>query len=358
MGKSMGRCTCSRLLPVVLILLGTACQPGPHPNEAAEQPEDAAPVEYSGTPEPVRVLPYWVPSAQFAGYYVGIEKGIYRKYGIDLELLDFDPLMSTQDVIRQKRTDFAILWLVNAIDLRSKGVDIVDIAQMSTRSSLMLITKKSSGINNLEDMNGRKAGIWVGYELQPRALFKKYHLNVDIILIGSNNNLFLQDGVDIMNANWFDEYHSIINNGINEDEMNRFFFADYGLNFLEDGLYCLSDLAKENPGLCSRFVKATLESWQYAFDHQEEAIDCVVRYATARNQPVNRPHQKWMLSHYKMLYIPSGSEKINTVMHKASYDSVQNILLESGFIKKAIPFESFYQPYTELPAKPATGEDQ
>src|SRR5512137_1951272 len=42
----------------------------------------------------VRLLPYWVPSAQFAGYYVGIEKGIFKKYGIDLEILPFDPQLT------------------------------------------------------------------------------------------------------------------------------------------------------------------------------------------------------------------------------------------------------------------------
>ena len=29
-------------------------------------------------------IPQWSPQAQFAGYYVAFEKGIYRKYGINL----------------------------------------------------------------------------------------------------------------------------------------------------------------------------------------------------------------------------------------------------------------------------------
>ncbi len=31
-------------------------------------------------------IPQWTPQAQFAGYYVAFEKGIYRKYGINLAI--------------------------------------------------------------------------------------------------------------------------------------------------------------------------------------------------------------------------------------------------------------------------------
>lgn len=297
----------------------------------------------------VRLLPYWVPSAQFAGYYVGIEKGIYHSHGINLEIVPYDPVVSAESVLRDKKTDFAPLWLVNAIELREKGIDIVNIVQFSSRSSLMLITKKSSGISYLEDMNGKRAGIWVGFERQPQALFKKYNLNVEIVPIGSTNNLFLQDGVDILNANWFDEYHSVLNNGVNEDELNKFFFADYGFNFLEDGIYCLREKVREDPQLCKDFVEATLESWNYAFNNQEEAINIVVKFAKALNQPVNPSHQRWMLSTYKTLYIPAGSHTINTNLVKNDFETIQQILLESRFISKITPYDSIYKPCLKLP---------
>jgi NitT/TauT family transport system substrate-binding protein len=332
------------LLPVSFI----SCDNPSDSTAAKEKTENAIETGKVKPAQHVRLLPYWVPSSQFAGYYVGIEKGIFQKHGIKLELLIFDPHQQVESVIRDKKTDFAILWLVNAMELREKGIDIVNIAQLSSRSSLMLITKKSSGISKLSDMNGKKAGIWIGYEKQPQALFKKYNLKVKMIPIGSTNNLFLQGGVDILNANWFDEYHAVINNGFNEDELNKFFFADYGLNFLEDGIYCLDDKVKENPELCAEFVAAVIESWTYAFNNQEEAIDIVEKYAKQQNQPVNRSHQRWMLSHYKELYIPPGSDSINTNLQQKDYDKIQQLMLESKLINKPIPYLSFFKLYTGL----------
>ncbi len=178
----------------------------------------------------VTFLPYWVTSAQFAGYYVAQETGIYEKYGIKITIIPYQPFITPQDLINNGKADFTALWLVNAIELKDSGADIVNIAQLSTRSSLMLVAKKKSGISTLKDMNGKRVGIWTGFELQPKAFFKKFKLDVKIVPIGSTNNLFLMDGVDITNANWFDEYHSIINSGFDPDELNTFFFADYGFN--------------------------------------------------------------------------------------------------------------------------------
>jgi len=291
----------------------------------------------------VTFLPYWVANAQFAGYYVAKESGIYDKFGIDLEIIPYQPYITSYDLVKTGKVDFAALWLVNAIQVRTSGIDIVNIAQFSNRSSLMLLTRKSDGINKLEDMNNKRAGIWSGFELQPKALFSKYNLNVTIIPIGSTNNLFLKGGVDIMAANWFDEYHSIINSGYNPEDLNVFFFADYGLNFLEDGIYCLSEKKKQYPDLCADFVKATMEGWRLAFENPEKAIDIVVAYSQKSNIPVNRVHQRWMIDRYRDLYFRNG--QFSATLSENDYLFAGEILKESGQISWIPPFKSFYKPY-------------
>ncbi|MDD4109912.1 MAG: ABC transporter substrate-binding protein [Prolixibacteraceae bacterium] len=299
---------------------------------------------YSGELRNVTFLPYWVTNAQFAGYYVAEEKGIYEKYGINITIIPYIPFITSTDLIQEGKVDFAALWLVNAVELKAKGADIVNIAQPSSRSSAMLITKKKSGINTLQDMNGKRAGIWTGYELQPKTLFNKYNLDVEIVPIGSSNNLFLMDGVDIINANWFDEYHSIINSGYDPDDLNVFFYSDHGLNFLEDGIYCLSEKLKNEPDLCVDFINATLEGWRYAFNNREEAINIVTEYSKRDKLPVNRVHQEWMLDRYQDLYLPEGKTEFNNSLSEDDYLFVANILKDNNLIEEVPPFEQFYQP--------------
>ncbi len=292
----------------------------------------------------VTFLPYWVSSAQFAGYFVAREKGIYEEHGINLDIISYKPFITSTDLIAEGKADFAALWLVNAIELRAKGADIVNIIQPSFRSSAMLITKKKSRINTVEDMNGRRAGIWIGYELQPQTLFNKYNLQVEIVPIGNSNNLFLMDGVDVINANWFDEYHSIINSGYDPEDLNVFFYTDYGLNFLEDGIYCLSDKLKNEPELCIDFINATLEGWKYAFSHKEEAVEIVMEYARKDKLPVNRVHQQWMLDRYNDLYLPEGKTEFNNKLSEEDYQFIAGLLKENDLIFDIPPFNEFYQP--------------
>ncbi len=330
---------------MIAVLLAAGC--GSRNGKEAGDGVSGDPITATGSDENLRTvsfLPYWVTTVQFAGYYVAAEKGFYARHRIHLNILPYRSTVTPDSLLRQGKADFAALWLVNAIRMKASGTDLVNIAQLSSRSSLMLITKKKSGIAEPEQMNGKRAGIWSGFEMQPRAFFKKYHLDVEIVPIGSTNTLFLLDGVEITNANWFDEYHSIINAGYNPDELNTFFFADYGLNFLEDGIYCMNGLLQKDPGLCRDFVEATLEGWEYAFSHPEETLEIVKRYAIAARQPVNRSHQQWMLDRYRDLYLPKGKTKPATVLAQQDYDFACNVLKESEQISSMPAFADFWKP--------------
>ncbi len=332
------------MIACVVLMTGCVRKTGSSSEESSSSSEAMMGNNQVKTLKKVKFMPYWVVTAQFAGYYTGLDLGIYKKYGIDLEIIPFKPFVSSFDQMEDSGIAFAAIWLANGIEIKAKGLDIVNIAQPSTQSSLMLITKKKSNISTIRQMQGKKAGIWTGYELQPKAFFRKYGVDVTIVPIGSTNNLFLKDGVDITIANWFDEYHAIINTGLEPDEMNTFFFKDYGLNFLEDGIYCLDSLREADPEICRNFVLATFESWEYAFNHPEEAINIVLKYAKAAKVPANPIHQKWMLDRYKDLYLPPGRNRINTHLKESDYVSIGEILLEHDIIDELPSYHAFFKP--------------
>ena len=117
---------------------------------------------------------------------------------------------------------------------------MINIGQIIQRSAFILLAKKSRGINKPEDINNKKVSLWgEEFQIQPRAFFKKYNLKVKIIPQGLSVNLFLGDGVDVASAMWYNEYHTILNSGLNPEELTTFFFYDCGLNFPEDGIYTL-----------------------------------------------------------------------------------------------------------------------
>jgi NitT/TauT family transport system substrate-binding protein len=292
----------------------------------------------------VSFIPMWSPQAQFAGYYVAYEKGIYQKYGLDVAILEGGSSFPSIEALKDGKADFAVAWLASALEKRADGVKLVNIAQIVQRSALMLVARKSSGIQKPEDMNHKKVGLWEGdLGVQPRAFLKKYQIDADIIPQSYTVNLFLAGGTDVVSAMWYNEYHTILNSGIDENELTTFFFDRYGLNFPEDGIYAMETTLDKDPQAAASFVEASLEGWAYAFDHEDEALDIVLKYMKKADLPANRVHQKWMLERMKDVMILGGALDNIGVLNKKDYERVAQELSQDGLIKSAPAFDEFYK---------------
>jgi len=288
-------------------------------------------------------IPQWSPQAQFAGYYVAYEKEFYRKNGIDLTILQGGPDRPSSQFLTQGKADFATLWLSTALRLASSGQDIINIGQIIQRSALMLVAKKSSNIKTPQDINGKKVSLWgEDFQIQPKAFFKKYGLHVKVIPQSFTINLFLRGGVDVASAMWYNEYHTIINSGLNPDELTPFLFYEHGLNFPEDGIYVLKETFKKDPDLCRAFVEASMEGWRFAFSHPQESLDIVLQYILRAKIPANRIHQRWMLDRMKDLILPPNHPIPMGALDRSDYEGVARELKESGLIKKMPDYSSFF----------------
>ncbi len=295
----------------------------------------------------VTFVPHWLPQAQFAGFFVAKERGLYRNHGLEVTILNGGPGVSAPSLLRNGKVDFALMWLSNAIQLKANRADIVNVAQLLNRSALMLVAKKSRGIHTPQDMNGKRVGLWGGdFQIQPMAFFKKFHLSVKPVAQGSSINLFFFDGIDVTSAMWYNEYHTILASGFHPDELDTFLFSDWGLNFPEDGIYCSSKMLSSNPGTCARFVLASLEGWTYAFNHPGEALEIVAAQMQKAGLPFNRIHQRWMLERMKDLMFPDGGMNGFEELSRDSYLLVARNLREEGLIKTIPAYEELYKPVT------------
>ncbi len=290
----------------------------------------------------VSLIPVWKHQAQFAGYYVALNKGIYARHGIDLAILPGGPGHQPAQDLQNGAADLAVLWLSEAIRLRASGLQLVNVSQIVQKSSMVFISRKTSGIKKISDLQDRRIGVWDNEpNLPAREFFKKYNLKMKVVPNLQTVNLFLRGGLDVTAAMWYNEYHTILNSGVNSDELNLFFLSDYGIRFPEDGLYMLEKNYRKDPRLAEAFAKASIEGWLYAFDHPDEAIDIVISYMKKDGTPANRAHQKWMLSSMRNLVIPPEKDRITGQLNQSDYEYVAASLLASGAIKKIPSFPDF-----------------
>src|SRR6185295_4268990 len=80
----------------------------------------------------------WVTQAQFGGYYVAKDKGLYDEAGLDVTINPGGPDIAPPQVIAGGGADVIVDWMPSALASREKGVPLVNIAQPFKRSGMML----------------------------------------------------------------------------------------------------------------------------------------------------------------------------------------------------------------------------
>src|SRR5689334_2140227 len=82
----------------------------------------------------------WVPQAQFAGYYAAQDLGYYKKAGLDVKLLNGGPQIVPGQVVASGRAQFGVNWLTALLAARDQNTQLVNIAQVFSRSGMTELT--------------------------------------------------------------------------------------------------------------------------------------------------------------------------------------------------------------------------
>ncbi len=286
----------------------------------------------------------WLPQAQFAGYYVAAEQGFYRHQGLDLTILDGGPDKMVSKYLDSGQVDFGTMFLATALERRAAGMPLVNTGQIVQHSNLMLITRAGSGIKSIADLDQKKVSLWANeFQIQPRMLFQHLGIDVTVVSQASSLNLFLRGAVAATSGMWYNEYHTLLVSGVRQEELKPFFFRDTPYDFPEDGIYCLEKTFNENPAAAEAILKATVAGWEYAFKHEEEALDIVVKRMREAKLPINRVHQRWMLNRMRDILFNDGQQLTNTTLNPQTFQQVMMQLLDSTVIQSTVDYATFYR---------------
>jgi NitT/TauT family transport system substrate-binding protein len=295
------------------------------------------------SPAAIRFLPQWTHQAQFAGFYMALDKGFYEEEGLSVTILDGGPQNPVGDAIKSGKAEIVSSFFSSALSLRNEGLPIVNICQYSKRSALMVASKKSRLAEDIQSLNGIRIGLWhKDFREMPLYFFNSQGLTPEIIPIKSGIQLFLNDGVEALVVMWYNELHRILSAGYTEADLNMFHFFDYGINMPEDGLFCREDYYEENQRYADAFVSASLRGWQYAFTHKDEALEAVLWRQKATGIPANLAHEGYMLDCMQtLLEADAHDASVSGYMSEKAYMEAIEIALKAGIIEDLPQYQKF-----------------
>ena len=276
----------------------------------------------------------WLPQAQFAGYYIAAAKGYYKAEGLDVVILPGGPNINTLQSAKKQQADVVVQHLTDVLVEREAGVGMVNIAQIFNRSGLMLTCKKSSGVESTKDLKGKTLGVWMGgtesaFLAWMIKLGYKPGTDIKVLKQGYNIDPLLNNQAACISTMLYNEYLRVLDAGLKETELTRFFYEDQGVATLEDGLYVMEDRLKD-PAFVARtakFLRASLRGWKDAVKNPEEAAKILIDDDKTGNMLFKI--QKRQMENVAKLIGNSESAKFG-FMDQSAYNRTVKILMAGG----------------------------
>ena len=270
----------------------------------------------------------WVTQAQFAGYYVALEKGYYDDEGLDVTIKSGGPDIAPPQVMAGGGADILIEWMPAALASREKGLNLVNIAQPFKSSGMMLTCRKDSGISSPSDFADKTLGVWFyGNEYPFLSWMSKLNMATDgsaggvtVLKQGWGIEPLLQKQADCVSTMTYNEYWQVIDGGLSADELVVFPYDEQGVSTLEDGLYVLEENLNDPAFVdkAARFVRASMKGWEWATNNSDAAADIVLEYDMSGAQ--TEKHQRRMMGEINKLTANGG--KLNVDDYQRTVDTL------------------------------------
>ena len=281
----------------------------------------------------VKLQLQWVTQAQFAGYYVALDKGFYAAEDLNVTILPGGPDIAPPQVLAGGGADAILNWMPSALAAREKGLPVVNIAQPFKSSGLMLTCWKDTGIKSPADFKGKTIGVWFyGNEYPFLSWMSQEGISteggddgVTVLRQGFNVDPLLQRQADCISTMTYNEFGQVLDAGVSEDELVTFKYEDQGVATLEDGIYALEDNLKD-PAFADkmvRFVRASMKGWKYAEANPGEAANIVLDNDESGAQ--TEAHQVRMMG--EIAKLTAGS---NGTLDPADYERTVATLMAGG----------------------------
>jgi NitT/TauT family transport system substrate-binding protein len=241
-------------------------------NAARAQTPDKAPDKVSfGT--------NWVAEAEHGGFYQALADGTYRRYGLDVTIVQGGPQVNNQLLLAVGRLDFFMSTnTLQSFDAVEQNIPTLAVAAMFQKDPQVLIVHPDRGINDLKDLRGRTLFIsQEGVITYFKWLKQQYGLSdAQVRPYTFNPQPFLADPNSAMQGYVTSEPYAI--EKITGVKPKMFLLADYGFNSYSTLIQTRRDVVEGKPDMVQRFVDASIIGWyNYIYGDNHAGNDLIKR---------------------------------------------------------------------------------
>ncbi len=312
-------------------------------DHASDEAKATTPREPSENLRSVRLAVPAGPEVRYAGLRAAAENGVFRAAGLDVEIVAVDPEEDALDRVVSREAEFAVAWLHTALLREARDAPgIVNIAQIFQDSSLALLAWKDRTVRGVSDLDNRRVSVWEGPAGAPfDVLFQIHGVRPHRIPQYYNFVPFHRRAVDACVGTRYGEYFELYETGIEYNEVEVLPLRDCGVNFPEDGIYCLRETYDRDPKLCGALADAVIEGWRWVREHPEEASEFLGRRASGDGLELSPARTRQSLEAVLACVFPENGATLDGRLSPDRYAEVRESLRRSGAADALPEYERF-----------------
>ncbi|HEY5063767.1 MAG TPA: ABC transporter substrate-binding protein [Xanthobacteraceae bacterium] len=232
---------------------------------------------------PVSMTLDWIYQGPNVGFIMARDKGFYRDAGLDVTVTSGKGSGTTAQLIASKASQFGFSDGYAVATGISKGMAIKTIGSVFRKNPAALIMLADSGITTPKDLEGKTVAMTAGSgQFQQWPAFatgagidvtKIRMVNIDPAGVGP---ALVNKKVDAIGG-YAQGYVPAIEIRAKK-QVRIFWFADYGVHVVSNGIIVHNDLLKSDPDLVRTFVAPSIKGFLYGRQHPDEAVASVKRY--------------------------------------------------------------------------------
>jgi len=245
--------------------------------------------------KPTMIRMDFILGGKHAIWFVALEKGFYSKRGLNAVIQAGSGSADTVRAIGAGLADVGFADYTTAIVARSRGTPVQCVAQLGYVPTTIM-WREETPIKTLKDLEGKSFAISPGqaqWYLMPA--FAKIN-NIDYKAIKIQETApALQPAALVARKADFIVMFRASNDEVAEGaatkqgiKLKRLYMKDHGLNIYGSGLIVREEDVKKRPEMIRAYVEGTMEGLRYARDHQEEALQILLKQKPELNKDLAR----------------------------------------------------------------------
>ncbi|MFQ5849926.1 MAG: ABC transporter substrate-binding protein [Candidatus Binatia bacterium] len=272
----------------------------------------ASPAEAAAKTSVVVRLDFIV-GGKHAPWFIARDKGFYSKRGLSVKLQAGKGSADTVRAIGAGIADVGFADMATTIVARSRGIPIQAAAQLGY-VPVTIVWREGSGIKSLKDLEGKSWAISPGqaqWFLMP-AFCKINKINFNSIKVQKTAPPLQPAALVAKKADFITMFRAsndevaqraATKQGV---KLRRVYMKDNGLNIYGSSLIVREEDVKKRPDVIRAYVEGTMEGLRYARDHQEEALQILLKHKPELKKDLTRIQLKHAVEE---VFIPPESLK-------------------------------------------------